>query len=218
MWIENINEPDKNRSDWLATFSLETAKLAIADGFKYAAFSWSAGEPEPEHWESPEMLEFLRFAAEHPDDVAIALHEYSFTTEEIVRGYPYQLGRFQFLFDICDQHGIPRPTILITEWGWEYQHVPEPEVALEHVTWSNTMYAAFPEIKGAAIWYLGPNFSPVEDETQRLLAPMADYALRTYFKAQTEKAAIDTFDFYPSPTPTVDPEARGSSPTATPEP
>lgn len=201
VWIETINEPDKNRSEWLATFSLETAKMAIADGFNYAALSWSAGEPEPEHWESPEMLAFLEFAGQNKDRVAIAIHEYSFTSDEIVRGYPFMVGRFQAIFEVADKYGFERPTILITEWGWEYQHVPTVDVALEHIAWANLLYATYPEIKGAAIWYLGPNFGPVADETQLLIAPMTDYALQNYFAIDTQKSKIDTTLFQPSPTP-----------------
>ena len=117
VWLETINEVDKNRSEWLAKFALETARLTMQDGFKWAAFGWSSGEPEPEHWQSPAMLEFLRLAGENPDKLAIALHEYSYLVEDITDIYPYKVGRFQELFRIADANGIPRPTVLLTEWG-----------------------------------------------------------------------------------------------------
>ena len=63
-------------------------------------------EPTPEQWESPEMLAFLRYAGEHLDQVAIALHEYSFRTSEIGYIYPRWIGRLQVLFDICDKHEL----------------------------------------------------------------------------------------------------------------
>ncbi|MDX1688587.1 MAG: hypothetical protein R3248_11430, partial [Candidatus Promineifilaceae bacterium] len=78
VWLETVNEVDKERAEWLGQFALETARLALADGYRWAAFGWASGEPEPEHWETPSMLEFLRLAAEHPDRLAIALHEYSY--------------------------------------------------------------------------------------------------------------------------------------------
>ncbi len=95
------------------------------------------------------MLEFLRYAGEHKDQVAIALHEYSLTVKCVAPPcneppdegepdfipYPYLIGRLQALFDTADRHGIPRPTVLITEWGWEYNAVPEPEKALEDIAW-----------------------------------------------------------------------------------
>jgi hypothetical protein len=199
VWIETTNEPDKNRSEWLAAFALESARRAVADGFRYAAFGWSGGEPEPEHWESPAMLAFLRFAAEHPEQVAVALHEYSFVTAEIGRMYPWLVGRFQKLFEACDRHGIERPTVLITEWGWAERGVPEPEAALEDIAWAAWLYAAYPQVKGAAIWYLGPGFEPIQDQTQRLIAPVADYSISNYFVIHPGKGQINDALFWPNP-------------------
>jgi hypothetical protein len=198
-WVETVNEVDKNRSEWLAEFALETARLALADGYKWAAFGWSSGEPEPEHWTSPAMLDFLRLAAAKPDRLAIALHEYSFTTQAIGNWYPYLLGRFQALFQACDQHYIERPTILITEWGWEPVHVPSPEAAMEDVAWAAWLYAAYPQVKGAALWYLGPGFAGIADEAQLLVEPMATYSVSHYFGATPGQGAIDAGLFAPSP-------------------
>ena len=47
VWLETMNELDKNRAAWLAQFSLRTAQLALRDGYRWAAFGWAAGEPEP---------------------------------------------------------------------------------------------------------------------------------------------------------------------------
>ncbi len=183
VWIETVNEVDKNRSEWLAQFSLETAKLTMQDGFKWAAFGWSSGEPEPEHWQQPAMLAFLRLAGENPDKLAIALHEYSYLVEDIADIYPYKVGRFQELYRITDANGIPRPTVLITEWGWTYEHVPEPEPAIQDVAWAAALYAPYPQVKGAAIWYLGygDTFGNIADETQRLIDPVRIYSLTNYF-------------------------------------
>ena len=181
VWIATINEVDKERSEWLAEFALITAQLAISDGFKWAAFSWASGEPEVEDWQSPPMVTFLRFAAANPDRVAIALHEYSYTQSDIRHQYPYKLGRFQQLFNVCDQYNIARPTVLITEWGWEYNHVPAPEQALQDIAWAARMYAFYPQIKGAAIWFLGGFYDDIDDETQRLIQPVTEYSLRNYF-------------------------------------
>src|SRR5690606_14654197 len=38
VWIETLNEVDKNRAEWLGEFALHTAQLALADGFRWAAF------------------------------------------------------------------------------------------------------------------------------------------------------------------------------------
>ncbi len=183
VWLETMNEVDKNRSEWLAQFALEHARLTLQDGYKWAAFGWSSGEPEPEQWQGPAMLEFLRLAGANPDRLAIALHEYSYLTEDISDAYPYKVGRFQELFRIADAYGIPRPTVLITEWGWTYEHVPEPGPALADIAWASALYAPYPQVKGAAIWYLGEGdtFANIAHEAQRLIDPARIFALTNYF-------------------------------------
>lgn len=200
VWLETINEVDKNRSEWLAQFALETAKLALRDGYKWAAFGWSSGEPEPEDWQSPVMLEFLRLAAANPDRIAIALHEYSYLVDDIGHEYPHKIGRFLDLFRICDQYGIPRPTVLITEWGWTYEDVPEPDQAIRDIDWAARLYAPYPQVKGAAIWFLGGgNFGEIHVETQQLIRPLTDYSLRHYFSAPLppEQAPVDPEPYAP---------------------
>lgn len=197
VWIETINEVDKNRSEWLGRFALETAQLALADGYRWAAFGWSSGEPEEEHWQTPSMLEFLRLAAQHPDRLAVALHEYSYVEEDVGNAYPYLIGRFQHLFQICDAYGIPRPTVLITEWGWEYQDVPPVAQALQDIRWASWLYAAYPEVRGAALWYLGDGYGGIADDAQMLIAPMRDYSLSNYFVIEQGFGSVDPGLFEP---------------------
>ena len=181
VWIETINEVDRNRSEWLGRFALETARLAQADGFRWAAFGWASGEPEISEWQSPSMLAFLRLAGENPDRLAIALHEYSYIVDDIAHEYPYKVGRFQQLYQMTDQQGIPRPTVLISEWGWEYQKVPSNSQALQDINWAAELYAPYPEIKGAAIWYLGGGFARIADQAQKLIVPVTEFTLGNYF-------------------------------------
>jgi hypothetical protein len=183
VWLETINEVDKNESEWLGQFALKTAELALNDGFRWAAFGWASGEPEPDNWQTPSMLAFLRLAGVNPERLAIALHEYSYLQDDIGHEYPYKVGRFQSLFQIADQAGIPRPTVLITEWGWTYETVPAPEQALADIAWAAKLYAAYPQVKGAAIWFLGGGFADIAKSTQRLIAPVTRYSLQTYFTA-----------------------------------
>ncbi len=199
VWLETVNEVDKNRSEWLAKFALATAQLALRDGYKWAAFGWSSGEPEPEDWQSPAMLEFLRLAAANPDRIAIALHEYSYVLDDIGDQYPYKIGRFQELFRICDQYGIPRPTVLISEWGWTYEDVPSPDKALRDIAWAANLYAQYPQVKGAAIWYLGGGYGQIEVETQRLIQPLTVFSLQNYFTAplSPNQAAVDPAPYAP---------------------
>jgi hypothetical protein len=197
VWLETTNEPGRVWSEWLAEFSLATAQMALNDGYRYAALSWSTGVPERFDWESPAMLAFLRLAGEHPEQIAIAIHEYSLVNETIGREYPYLVGRFQELFDVCDRHGIPRPTILITEWGWEYNSVPDVATAMEHINWASWLYAAYPEVKGAAIWYLGGGFGGIANKAQPLIAPVTEYSLSHYFFIDPGFGAIDAELFRP---------------------
>lgn len=195
VWIETINEPDRLRAEWLGHFALETARLAMADGFRWAAFGWAAGEPEPHHWQTPAMLEFLRLAGENPDRLAIALHEGSATAEDAAFDYPYRTGRFLQLFAICDQYGIPRPTVLITEWGWEYDNIPPVDEAMADIEWASRLYAPFPEVKGAAIWNLGTGccYGTISEQVRELINPLTRFALTHYFErpAPPEQASTD---------------------------
>jgi PKD repeat protein len=182
IWIESINEVDKNRSEWLGEFAYHTAQIALEQGFNWAAFGWSSGEPEREHWTGPWMQQFLRLAAQHPDRVAVALHEYSYVRDNLDRLYPNLVGRFQMLFDVADQLGIRRPTVLITEFGWVYDNIAPIGQAMEvDLPWAAELYAAHPEVLGAAIWYLGPGFGGIANRAQRLIAPLTEYSLQTYF-------------------------------------
>jgi hypothetical protein len=181
VWLETINEVDKGRSEWLGRFALETARLAMADGFRWAAFGWSSGEPEITDWQTPSMAAFLRLAAANPERLAIALHEYSFDASAIADQYPFKVGRFMQLFQVTDQMGLPRPTVLITEWGWEYQNIPPVGQAMNDIEWAADMYAPYPEIKGAAIWYLGNGFGDIAELTQKLIRPVTEYSLGNYF-------------------------------------
>jgi hypothetical protein len=199
VWLETLNEVDKNRSEWLGRFALETARLAELDGVKWAAFGWSSGEPEVNDWQQPAMLAFLRLAAENPETLAIALHEYSFTRDDIADQYPFKVGRFQHLFQVTDQNDIPRPTVLITEWGWEYQKIADIPKALQDIAWAAGLYASYPEIKGAAIWYLGSGFGGIADEVQPLILPLMHKSLGTYFAIPMtpESAPINPEQFRP---------------------
>ncbi|MGD8240782.1 MAG: hypothetical protein PVH68_19690 [Armatimonadota bacterium] len=196
-WLEVMNEPDKARADWLGRFASRTAQLALRDGYRFAAFGWSSGEPEPEHWQTPGMLAFLRLASQHPDRIAVALHEYSYDVDNIANQYPALVGRFQTLFRICDQDGIGRPTVLITEWGWEYTRVPPVEQAMKDIAWASQLYAAYPEVRGAGIWYLGGSYGGIADRAQRLILPLRYYTWSTYFVIEPGQKPTDPGRFAP---------------------
>jgi hypothetical protein len=183
VWIETLNEPDRTKAEWFGQFALETARLAIADGYRWAAFSWASGEPEPEQWQTPSMLAFLKVAGENPEQLAIALHEYSFLQDDITHEYPYKVGRFLELFRIADEQGFPRPTVLITEWGWEHNNIPHVKQALRDLQWASSLYAPYPQVKGAAIWNLGIGccFGDISDQVAAIVGPLTEFSLTHYF-------------------------------------
>lgn len=178
IWIIPINEVDHwNWADWLGYFSIEISHLMMNDGFKHLAFGWAAGTPEYSHWEEPGILEYLRMCAEYPNDLGIALHEYSYSTSDIKVGYPYMLGRFFMPFDVCDVNGIARPTTFITEWGWEYRDVPALHQGLQDIRWASSLYYPYPQIKAAMGWYLGDGYGNIDDQFVTYIGPMADMAI-----------------------------------------
>jgi hypothetical protein len=200
VWIETLNEPDRTQAEWLGKFALETARLAMADGFRWAAFGWAAGEPEPEQWQTPAMQAFLKLAAENPDKLAVAVHEYSYLKEDIGHEYPYKIGRFQELFNITDSMGIARPTVLITEWGWEHDNIPKGvDDAMRDIKWAAKLYAAYPQVQGAATWNLGVGccFGDISDQVQRIIDPLTEYSLTKYFTLPAEQQAVDPNRFQP---------------------
>ncbi|MCI0396912.1 MAG: cellulase family glycosylhydrolase [Chloroflexi bacterium] len=182
VWLEPINEVDKGRSDWLGNFAWEIAQLALADGYKVALFGWSSGEPEPADWETPGMLRYLQLCAEQPDRVAISLHEYSYKTEDIWFMRDFQVGRFKQLFSICDRRQIKRPNVIMTEWGWTYDNVPDRSKALQDIDAVAELYAQYPEVLGAAIWYLGPGFQGIANRAQKLIQPVTEFALQRRYE------------------------------------
>ena len=224
VWLEPINEVDKDFCDWLGRFAVRTADLARQEGMKVTLFAWSSGEPEPSGWETPGMLAYLRLCAERPQQAAVALHEYSYVENDILDEFPFKIGRFQYLFQVCDKHNIPRPRVHITEWGWVLNSVPVPEKAIPDIRKVGELYARFPEIEGAAIWYLGPDFGGIANKAQRLIKPVTDFTLSHRFTVAEGSGQIDVPEIggtpqpiVPTPEPTP-PEPEPTPPQPEPEP
>jgi hypothetical protein len=148
------------------------------------------------------MLELLRLIGDNPDRLAIALHEYSYLAEDIGHEYPYKVGRFLDLFRIADENGIPRPTVLITEWGWTYNNIPPIPEAMADIDWAARLYGAYPQVKGAAIWNLGKidtEFLNLNDQVRTLIEPLTAYSLTNYFSApqSPDQTTLDPGQFPP---------------------
>jgi hypothetical protein len=223
VWLEVVNEVDRNLCDWLGRFAVRIANLAQRDGYKVSLFAWSGGEPEPSGWETPGMLKYLRLCGQRSQQAAIALHEYSFVESDIFHQFPFKIGRFQYLFQVCDRHNIPRPTVHITEWGWTLDTVPVPERAIEDIRKVGELYARFPEIEGAAIWYLGPGFAGIANKAQRLIKPVTEFTLRHRFEVPEGSGTINVPEIGgppqpPLPDPDPTPEPPPLPPAPEPEP
>jgi methionine-rich copper-binding protein CopC len=193
-WIETINEVRKEVRwcDWLGEFAYHTGQLALAGGYRYAAFGFSSGTPDVTAgaWETPGMRRFLALCADHPDRLAVALHEYSYSIRDIWREAGYLVGGFRWLFRAADRLGLPRPTVLITEWGWENHNVPEPAVALAHVEDVGALYARYPELLGAAIWYLGGGYNGIAQRAQRIIAPLTAFTLSHRYPERLDRLEV----------------------------
>lgn len=190
IYIEVINEPDQTKCAWLSNFSLAISKLAVGEGWRIFNYGWSTGTPwvgasgGPSCWEDPATLAFLRYAATQSGSVGIALHEYS-NSLDITNEWPWLLGRFHFLFDTCDAHGIARPPVAITEWGWLACGVKLPPPAgiadIDKIMhgMGNYSYGNYPQVRAAMMWYLGPwtcSGTPISQQTDQLVLPVANYS------------------------------------------
>ncbi len=193
-WVETINEVRKEVAwcDWLGKFAWHTAQLALAEGHRYAAFGFAAGTPDVSQgaWETDGMLQYLELCAEHPDQLGVALHEYSYRIDDIWRERGFLVGGFKWLFRAADKHSIARPKVLITEWGWEYNNVPDVHAALVHIKEVAEMYAQYPEVLGTAIWYLGAGYGGIADRAQKLIQPVTDWTLTQTFTAPDNPALV----------------------------
>lgn len=183
VWIEPINEVDKSKADWLGNFGAEIGQMAMADGYKLFLFGWSSGEPEPIHWHTNGMTRYLKLCAQHPDKLGVSLHEYSYVLDNIWRGDGHLIGRFRQLFEACDSMKIARPKTFISEWGWTLNAIPEPERAIADIAEVAPLYADYPEVVGAATWYLGggSEWPNIANQTQRIIAPVTQFSLDTRF-------------------------------------
>lgn len=157
VWTTPCNEPSKETGEvgWLATFTLEYARLSIEHGRRFAAYGWSRGTPEPFFWRMATTTEYLRLCAQRPDLLAINLHEYS-GTDNLRDESPWLVGRFGELHTACDEIGLARPTIIIGEFGWREASLrPSPDSFESQIRWAQELYGQHANIKGAAIWTLG---------------------------------------------------------------
>jgi hypothetical protein len=203
-WIETCNEVkfiDPEAADWYGEYALHIARMMNAEGYKCLNFGLASGEPETWAWEQPQMIQYLRYCADHPDMAGISLHEYSYTVDDLFDGFPYKLGRFQFLNDFCDRMGIGRPTIFITEFGWTLWEVPsDTERGMAEIDQAARMYAKARNVKRVYLWCLSrsDDWKGIGKVLNRYIPLIRDYTISTELP--------EPEDAYPNPGPDPDPE------------
>lgn len=172
VWLEVMNEVDKNRAEWLAEFCIEINQLAL--DYKLVFFNWSTGEPEQSHWQGLKMSQLFRLCESNKQRLAIGLHEYSLNVNNIKQDWPYLVGRVSFLRQYYSG------TVFITEFGWTHNDL-KPELVIQHL---NEVYQFYIDNKvdGIALWCLNKGWQGI-DEKLSSVVPQISQWLRDNYQA-----------------------------------
>ena len=191
VYISDVNEPDQERAEWLAAYSIEADAIYKAAGYRYAALGWATGEPELADWTGSSMLELLHRLEVERERMVLAVHEYSLRADAIwtvpaggeivpVEGpeFSWLVGRTARALDHveADLGRAWNGRIVFKEFGWELNDLPPWPLMRDHLTEVMDLYAPRPQIEGGAIWYLGPGFGGIADKAQATIAPETDWA------------------------------------------
>jgi murein DD-endopeptidase MepM/ murein hydrolase activator NlpD len=163
---------------------------ALRRGYRYFAFSFAGGNPDEGFWEADGILKYLRLCEQHPAELGVALHEYSFTLD-LQDGWGYKIGRFLKLHETCDAHGIRRPDIMIKEFGWAERDIPDLGEAMRQLPDASTLYAQYDNIIGAAIWTAAAGWGNASRDVPKLIPLVNDYTLSWRYEGEVD----------PDPTP-----------------
>jgi hypothetical protein len=68
---------------------------------------------------------------------------------------------------------------------------------MEQIAWASWLYAAYPQVQGAALWYLGPGFGGISEQARLLIEPVREYVLHNYFAVEPGWGRIDVTLFQP---------------------
>jgi murein DD-endopeptidase MepM/ murein hydrolase activator NlpD len=179
VYSEIINEPSKEteHGTWIAEFLIEAATLALQSGFKFCGPGWATGNPELGVWQNSRILDFLALCGDHRGSLGVSLHEYSLTTDDIMAGDGFLVGRFVHMLNACDKNGIVHPDIFMTEWGWEERNVPNIENAMKDIEAAAFLYDDYPAVKGCNIWALDRGWGTLHEQTHALMEPLRDYII-----------------------------------------
>jgi hypothetical protein len=195
VWLEPINEPrdensgtdsmfnNMNATDYLGEWCLAAAQFLNARGYKMMGPSFNAGRPGREgfpledavaQYSQPGMLKFLRYCADHPDQAALSVHDYSWALwqegQTADSWYPNLWGRFEAAIAAADLHDIPRTfPIFVTEFGFAHRQAPRwPEVE-SYLDARNRMLARWPQVKYDAAWTLQEGWNDIDKQVNSWL-------------------------------------------------
>lgn len=179
IWETHINEPNtyKNNNEYnehdaeyLARGFLHIAKLSLIDGRRYACAGWASGNPHYQFWNHPLTLDYLRLAEQHPTQIGVNWHLYSFNNNDLLANYGDLVGRYKYIYDVCQQEGIAPPYIVAGEFGWGQDKMgASPEdailqmVAIQNEMIVNRFWG------GCCMWTLGAWGGSIVNDMIRLL-------------------------------------------------
>ena len=172
VWVELINEPDKNQSDWLGYLAVELGQRALRDGYKLLCFGWSSGEPELEHWLTNGMQAYLNLVRQNPNQLGVSVHEYSYDINNIMNTDGWLVGR---ILKVYETVGFEFTTA-ITEWGYTYNDVPtDTNKVMRDIISVGELYNV-PEILGVQIWALdlGANWNDIGNKVNHWMTPLVE--------------------------------------------
>jgi murein DD-endopeptidase MepM/ murein hydrolase activator NlpD len=154
--------------------------------WRYFAFAYSAGLPEYGVWKQPGMKIYLELCEKYPDRFGIALHEYSLHDnlfwdatfgKSPTDAIGHHVFRFKHLFNACDQMGIKRPRVQITEFGYHQNKLaPSEETTKQQLLQAAEVYAHYPEIELVALWTASNSWKPVNTQVESLIPYMKKQA------------------------------------------
>lgn len=175
-------------------FMAELAALLNLDGWRAAIGAWNAGQPEREDWHTGGMRELLGYLQLNPQNVMV-FHEGKTAAgaspeDPIEEFVPHMVGRFRWMLEEARAQGFRPPNVIITEWAWAFNDMPDHEQAMADVRWLAEDLARTPEAKGCCLWNLERGQGSLPDKLLALMPAVQTYNLEVRFP-DSEPAETD---------------------------
>ncbi|RLC98172.1 MAG: hypothetical protein DRI46_11805, partial [Chloroflexi bacterium] len=197
IYIETPNEVDKDQGDWIGRYLVACARLALAAGHKFCGPGWATGTPEEDAWETEGFLEYLSLCEDHPNSLAVSIHEYSLDME-LHTGNTNLVGRVVHLNEVCDRNGIERPTVFISEFGWHSTEAPAADQAVPQIIEQMQWYLEHaPNVRGVAIWALDKSseWGDIHQTVNGYMEPLASAINATDWSEQKVPPPVEPPDY-----------------------